>query len=145
MAIMAWSKNEIRLNLRNANPICPILFIYCWKWCCISYTIIFDLKKNPFSGIEEINNFESQPNIALATDGNGYHGLVEEGDTLVNVTPAIRIEKTDGHELLCNILILQDGVRDDESPFQVRKTRFYMTWPMICNGVESFQTVLNRN
>ena len=83
--------------------------------------------KNPFSGIEEINNFESQPSIALATDGNGYHGLVEEGDTLVNVTPAIRIEKTDGHELLCNILILQDGVRDDESPFQVRKTRFYMT------------------
>jgi len=25
-------------------------------------------------GIEEINNFESQPSIALVTDGNGYHG-----------------------------------------------------------------------
>ena len=37
------------------------------------------------SGIEEINNFESQPSIALVTDGNGYHGLVEEGDLLVNV------------------------------------------------------------
>ena len=35
------------------------------------------------------------------------------------VTPAIQIEKTDGHELLCNILILHDGVREDESPFQV--------------------------
>ena len=35
------------------------------------------------------------------------------------VTPAIQIEKTDGHELLCNILILHDGLRDDESPFQV--------------------------
>ena len=77
-----WSKNEIKLNLRNANPICPILFIYCWKWCFISYTIIFDLKKNPFSGIEEINNFESQPNIALTTDGNGYYGLVKEWDEI---------------------------------------------------------------
>ena len=78
-----------------------------------------------FSGIEEFDNFASQPSIALVTDGNGYHGLVEEGDTLVNVTPAIRIEKTDGHELLCNILILKDGVRDDQSPFQVlNKTRF---------------------
>ena len=44
------------------------------------------------------------------------------------VTPAIQIEKTDGHELLCNILILHDGVREDESPFEVRKTRFYLIW-----------------
>ena len=53
------------------------------------------------------------------TDGNGYHGLVEEGATIVNVTPAIKIEKIDEHELLCNIFILQDGARDDNSPFEV--------------------------
>ena len=63
--------------------------------------------------------FEAKSSIALITDGNGYHGLVEEGATEVNVTPPIRIEKSDGHELLCNIFILQDGVRDDKSPFEV--------------------------
>ena len=49
--------------------------------------IKYQITKCPIivSGIEEINNFESQPSIALVTDGNGYHGLVEEGDLLVNV------------------------------------------------------------
>ena len=43
------------------------------------------------------------------------------------VTPAIQIEKTDGHELLCNILILHDGVREDESPFQVIMIFYFKT------------------
>jgi len=97
-------------------------------------------------GIEEINNFESQPSIALVTDGNGYHGLVEEGDLLVNVTPAIQIEKTDGHELLCNILILHDGLRDDESPFQVHlldqvkgTAELHLKAPLNCEEKKSYQ------
>ena len=65
-------------------------------------------------------NFGSDSKINLVHDGNGYHGLVEEGGaTLVNVTPAIKVEKTNGRELLCKILILQDGYRDDNTPFEV--------------------------
>ena len=75
------------------------------------------------AGIEEFAAFNTntKPIISLITDGNGYHGLVEEGANVVNVTPSIRIEKSDGHELLCNIFILQDGVRDNKSPFEVSK------------------------
>ncbi len=72
-----------------------------------------------FAGSEEFSGFETKSSIALITDGNGYHGLVEEGASLVNVTPPIRIERADSHELLCNIFVLQDGVRDDKSPFEV--------------------------
>ena len=75
-------------------------------------------------GVEEFSAFDVKAPISLVTDGNGYHGLVEEGATIVNVTPAIKIEKTDEHELLCNIFILQDGVRDDNSPFEVTWLRF---------------------
>ena len=56
----------------------------------------------------------------MVTDGNGYHGLVEEGATLVNVTPAIKVDGTNEQELLCNIFILQDGIRDDKTPFEVK-------------------------
>ena len=71
-----------------------------------------------FSGFEDLN-FGSDSKINLVHDGNGYHGLVEEGATVVNVTPPIKVEKTDGRELLCKILILQDGQRDDDTPFEV--------------------------
>ena len=71
-----------------------------------------------FSGFEDLN-FGSDSKINLVHNGNGYHGLVEEGATVVNVTPPIKVEKTDGRELLCKILILQDGQRDDDTPFEV--------------------------
>ena len=72
------------------------------------------------SEAEDDLNFGSDSKINLVHDGNGYHGLVEEGGaTLVNVTPAIKVEKTNGRELLCKILILQDGYRDDNTPFEV--------------------------
>lgn len=69
-------------------------------------------------GIEEFE-FGVKSSISLVTDGNGYHGLVEEGATLVNVTPAIKVDGTNEQELLCNIFILQDGIRDDKTPFEV--------------------------
>ena len=72
-----------------------------------------------FSGIEEFE-FGVKSSISLVTDGNGYHGLVEEGATLVNVTPAIQVAGTTEQELLCNIFILQDGIRDDKTPFEVK-------------------------
>lgn len=70
-------------------------------------------------GFEDLNFSSGDSKINLVHDGNGYHGLVEEGATVVNVTPPIKVEKTNGRELLCKILILQDGQRDDESPFEV--------------------------
>jgi len=69
-------------------------------------------------GVEEFE-FGVKSTISLVTDGNGYHGLVEEGATIVNVTPAIKVDGTNEQELLCNIFILQDGIRDDKTPFEV--------------------------
>ena len=71
-----------------------------------------------FTGVEEFE-FGVKSTISLVTDGNGYHGLVEEGATIVNVTPAIKVDGTNEQELLCNIFILQDGIRDDKTPFEV--------------------------
>jgi hypothetical protein len=68
-------------------------------------------------GFEDNNYGNSE--FTLVTDGSGYHGLVEEGATVVNVTPPIRVDKTNSHELLCNIFILQNGRRFDKSPFEV--------------------------
>lgn len=67
-----------------------------------------------------MENAGSSSRIILVQDGNGYHGLVEEGAIVVNVTPAIRVDKTDPQELLCKIIIINDGERDDNSPFEVR-------------------------
>ena len=79
-----------------------------------------------FSGFEDLNFSAGDSKINLVHDGNGYHGLVEEGATVVNVTPPIKVEKTNGRELLCKILILQDGQRDDDSPFEV--WRIWLNW-----------------
>ena len=101
---------------RHRLCFCVMSFILTSKIYPFGSNIIFFVI---FAGFEDLNFSSGDSKINLVHDGNGYHGLVEEGATVVNVTPPIKVEKTNGRELLCKILILQDGQRDDESPFEV--------------------------
>ncbi|CAH2099337.1 unnamed protein product [Euphydryas editha] len=54
------------------------------------------------------------PYLELAEPEEGYHGLIRENETLVEVTPAIRARGP-----LCSFLILNNK-HHGEAPFEVR-------------------------
>lgn len=68
-------------------------------------------------GFEDINY--AQSSFYLVTEGSGYHGLIAEGDTNVNVTPPIRVNTSTTHEFVCNFFILLNGHRSDKSTFEI--------------------------
>ena len=59
-------------------------------------------------------NAGEKHNFALQTEGNGYHGLIAEDSTVVNVTPPIKAVG----ELVCGFSIINHHHRAD-LPFDV--------------------------
>lgn len=57
--------------------------------------------------------FADIPYLELAEPEEGYHGLIKENETLVEVTPAIRARGP-----LCSFLILNNK-HHGEAPFEV--------------------------
>ncbi|KAH9644991.1 hypothetical protein HF086_003321 [Spodoptera exigua] len=69
------------------------------------------------------------PYLELAEPEEGYHGLIKENETLVEVTPAIRARGP-----LCSFLILNNK-HHGEAPFEVSTltiTVFYGEVILVC-------------
>ncbi|KAG7296882.1 hypothetical protein JYU34_019742, partial [Plutella xylostella] len=72
------------------------------------------------------------PYLELAEPDEGYHGLIRENETLVEVTPAIRARGP-----LCSFLILNNK-HHGEAPFEVSLSR--LLYAKMTAGIEETLT-----
>lgn len=89
-------------------------------------------------GAEGNNDNEDIPYLELAEPEEGYHGLIKENETLVEVTPAIRARGP-----LCSFLILNNK-HHGEAPFEImvideNEARLRVRYPLNCEKRRNYK------
>ncbi|XP_063542929.1 calsyntenin-1 [Cydia strobilella] len=84
------------------------------------------------------NDNEGVPYLELAEPDEGYHGLIRENETLVEVTPAIRARGP-----LCSFLILNNK-HHGEAPFEImvideNEARLRVRFPLNCEKRRNYK------
>ncbi|CAH0599222.1 unnamed protein product [Chrysodeixis includens] len=84
------------------------------------------------------NDNEDIPYLELAEPEEGYHGLIKENETLVEVTPAIRARGP-----LCSFLILNNK-HHGEAPFEImvideNEARLRVRYPLNCEKRRNYK------
>ncbi|XP_050357036.1 calsyntenin-1 [Nymphalis io] len=84
------------------------------------------------------NDNEDIPYLELAEPDEGYHGLIRENETLVEVTPAIRARGP-----LCSFLILNNK-HHGEAPFEImvideNEARLRVRYPLNCEKRRNYK------
>ncbi|XP_061724648.1 calsyntenin-1 [Cydia pomonella] len=84
------------------------------------------------------NDNEDVPYLELAEPDEGYHGLIRENETLVEVTPAIRARGP-----LCSFLILNNK-HHGEAPFEImvideNEARLRVRFPLNCEKRRNYK------
>ncbi|XP_068624721.1 calsyntenin-1 [Battus philenor] len=84
------------------------------------------------------NDNEDVPYLELAEPDEGYHGLIRENETLVEVTPAIRARGP-----LCSFLILNNK-HHGEAPFEImvideNEARLRVRYPLNCEKRRNYK------
>ncbi|KAL4712539.1 hypothetical protein ACJJTC_007555 [Scirpophaga incertulas] len=84
------------------------------------------------------NDNEDTPYLELAEPEEGYHGLIRENETLVEVTPAIRARGP-----LCSFLILNNK-HHGEAPFEImvideNEARLRVRYPLNCEKRRNYK------
>ncbi|XP_045779851.1 calsyntenin-1 isoform X2 [Maniola jurtina] len=88
--------------------------------------------------VEGNNDNEDIPYLELAEPDEGYHGLIRENETLVEVTPAIRARGP-----LCSFLILNNK-HHGEAPFEImvideNEARLRVRYPLNCEKRRNYK------
>lgn len=88
--------------------------------------------------VERNNDNEDIPYLELAEPEEGYHGLIRENETLVEVTPAIRARGP-----LCSFLILNNK-HHGEAPFEImvideNEARLRVRYPLNCEKRRNYK------
>ncbi|XP_063834937.1 calsyntenin-1 [Ostrinia nubilalis] len=88
--------------------------------------------------VEGNNDNEDIPYLELAEPEEGYHGLIRENETLVEVTPAIRARGP-----LCSFLILNNK-HHGEAPFEImvideNEARLRVRFPLNCEKRRNYK------
>lgn len=86
----------------------------------------------------EGNNNEEIPYLELDEPDEGYHGLIKENETLVEVTPPIRARGP-----LCSFLIL-NNIHHGEAPFEImvideNEARLRVRYPLNCEKRRNYK------
>ncbi|XP_037295297.1 calsyntenin-1 [Manduca sexta] len=89
-------------------------------------------------GAEGNNDNEDVPYLELAEPEEGYHGLIRENETLVEVTPPIRARGP-----LCSFLILNNK-HHGEAPFEImvideNEARLRVRYPLNCEKRRNYK------
>ncbi|XP_048486862.1 calsyntenin-1 [Plutella xylostella] len=102
-----------------------------WSILCLG-VLVASARTEGNNGNEEI------PYLELAEPDEGYHGLIRENETLVEVTPAIRARGP-----LCSFLILNNK-HHGEAPFEImvideNEARLRVRYPLNCEKRRNYK------